>query len=781
MHISKATDFARYKVIATCFLVAVASVVPGLFFLARGYTLVWRDTAKLFKPLRFLIKESLRNFQLPLWNPHEALGIPLFAQMMHGVLHPVSLLASILLPHAGLDISILIYTALAAVGSTVLARVLGLSPGASAVAGVAYGLSGYVLGMGSIIQYLYGAASAPWAIAGLRAAGEGRRFAKVGAAAAVAILFFAGDPQWAIVAILIGLVLAMEAGGKKGLAWAAAGVALGALIAAVQLIPTLVYLHLTSRGVELDILDRLQWALSPWRLIEFIAPGFFGSPGMGLERWPVFIWLGGYVRSGLEMPFAPSVYVGASTMVLAAAGVLRSRVTRILTVSALLLLWLALGSNSGSEQVMNYIPVWGKFRYAEKMVGPLTLCLSLLAAFGAEHLSGRPSRFWTTIAGISGGVSLAAALLLAQWHFFDKFVSDPVAREAAPLALHNLEIGFVHAGVAFMVIGAIIAAAFKWPKMRNNFAIAAAGVVSIQLALAAPYAMHAGSRHMCDDSYLKQIKSPGEPVRIATPLEKNYLYPEGLNQFDAQIGAQSHLGVPCYNVASGVDQLDTYTGLRPRRFELLLDSLSQRFGARSVVALRRYAITHMMIKDPYFPDELEIARAASEGGKMFLENSEWGFKGWSIPHRQWAGFAEKAMVVRGEKEAEEALIGAIGRGDSTIILEDAPQPKVLAPGKVLGFQRESNWVRIDAESGGDGLLVVNDSFWPGWRATIDGNDVPIWRADFLVRAVPWPAGRHILEMRYEPEEVSIGLIITGAGIIALFAMLILEWRKSRNN
>ena len=137
-----ATKYQRYKIIISSCLIAAGSIMPGLYLLANGYTLVWRDTSKLFQPIRPLITEALRNFQLPLWNPHEALGIPLFAQMMHGVLHPVSVLAAFLFPNATLDIHILIYTALAAVGSALLARTLGVSPGACAVAGLAYGLSG---------------------------------------------------------------------------------------------------------------------------------------------------------------------------------------------------------------------------------------------------------------------------------------------------------------------------------------------------------------------------------------------------------------------------------------------------------------------------------------------------------------------------------------------------------------------------------------------------------------------------------------------------------------
>jgi hypothetical protein len=281
-----------------------------------------------------------------------------------------------------------------------------------------------------------------------------------------------------------------------------------------------------------------------------------------------------------------------------------------------------------------------------------------------------------------------------------------------------------------------------------------------------------------DGSYLTRIKKTDEPTRIVTPLGRNYLYPEGVSQYDAQIGIQSRLGVPCYSVPAGIDQIDTYTGLRPGRLDHLLNAFSERFGVRSVSALRRYSVTHMMIKDPYFPDEVEVAQAASAGGARVLDNREWRFMGWRVPHRPWAFFAGSAVVVHGERDALGSLLISMERGDPTVVLEKATLPKDLSPGKILSFQRENGFLRIEALAGGDGVLVVNDSWWPGWRAFVDGREVPVWRADYLVRAVPWPPGRHILEMRYEPEEVRTGLLLSGVGIIVLLGIIIMKWRNS---
>ncbi len=146
-------------------LIAAGVLLPPVLVLISGHTLVWRDTANLFEPLRGFIVEALRDFRLPLWNPHEALGIPLFAQMIHGILHPVSLLGALLAPRAGMDLYIVVHVVLAALGAAVLAQSLDTSRGAAAVAGMGYGLSGYILGMSAVVQYLTAGATAPWALA----------------------------------------------------------------------------------------------------------------------------------------------------------------------------------------------------------------------------------------------------------------------------------------------------------------------------------------------------------------------------------------------------------------------------------------------------------------------------------------------------------------------------------------------------------------------------------------------------------------------------------------
>jgi len=758
--------------------IVAGTLAPAAWVLFSGYTLVWRDSSKLFQPVRPVVEQALRTFQLPLWNPYEALGLPLFAQMMHSVLHPVSILGAFLCPGAGMDLYIVVYFALAALGAAVLARVLGVSRSAALVAAFGYGLSGYLQGMSSNIQYLCAAATAPWVVAGLRMTGCGTPAGIAVGAVGVATAYFAGDPQWAIVAFFLGAALAFDAAGGRGAVRCAASVAIGTAVAAVQWLPTLAYLKLTSRGPQLDALDRLQWALPPWRILEFVAPGFFGSPQLGTTKWPVFLWLDGVARPGLEMPFLPGAYLGVALLLLAAAGVRQARLTKILAGAAMLLLWLSLGYHAGADQMLRHLPVWGKFRYAEKMVGPLTLCVSLLAAFGAERIAARPSRSVTALAGVATVLALAG-MALPQWVLPQPVDPTAAAQEAIPLARHYLAAGLVHCLLGGIAVSMLAAAALRWQRVRPYIPQLAAVVILVQSAVAAHVALHPGVRQVVDRQPLAQLKCGSGPVRVATPFEENYRYPRGIDQFDAQDGGQSHLGVPAYNVASQIDQVNTYTGLRPLRYDSFLQALRASVGVGSVAALRRYALSHVVVKTPYTDAEAQVAMAATATGTAVLSNEYWDFVVWQVPHRPWASFAP-AAVTADEGQALDLTLGAIQREDATAVVE-GKLPRGFAAGQVLAFSRTPNKVRIDAEAPGDAFLVVNDAYWHGWRATIDGADVPVLRTDYLVRGVEWPRGRHVLDMRYTPPELPLALAVSGLGLLGLVALIAADRRQRVNS
>ena len=71
----------------------------------------------------------------------------------------------------------------------------------------------------------------------------------------------------------------------------------------------------------------------------------------------------------------------------------------------------------------------------------------------------------------------------------------------------------------------------------------------------------------------------------------------------------------------------------------------------------------------------------------------------------------------------------------------------------------------------NGLLVLSDVYYPGWLARMDGQRAPIYRANYLLRAVPVEVGQHRVEVYYDPPLFKVGLAITVLTLLASGALL----------
>ena len=79
-------------------------------------------------------------------------------------------------------------------------------------------------------------------------------------------------------------------------------------------------------------------------------------------------------------------------------------------------------------------------------------------------------------------------------------------------------------------------------------------------------------------------------------------------------------------------------------------------------------------------------------------------------------------------------------------------------------------VVIKTQASGDGYLFLSDTYYPGWKAYIDGKEEKIYLANYAFRAVQVPQGEHEVTFKYEPESVKYGIsisLITG-GIFLIF-------------
>ncbi|MGH7731180.1 MAG: hypothetical protein ACRENJ_08025, partial [Candidatus Eiseniibacteriota bacterium] len=91
-----------------------------------------------------------------------------------------------------------------------------------------------------------------------------------------------------------------------------------------------------------------------------------------------------------------------------------------------------------------------------------------------------------------------------------------------------------------------------------------------------------------------------------------------------------------------------------------------------------------------------------------------------------------------------------------------------------------NDVTVDVDTPGPALLRVADLWYPDWVATVDGRPVEILKADYLLRAVAVPAGRHVVEFRFASPAMRRGLLLSGASLLVTLGLLAAGWlRRAR--
>ena len=192
--------------------IAVAGLIVWLFgpALVGRSSFAFRDAAHFYHPLFEWTRDQWSAGRVPLWNPHESLGVPLVGENTSSVFYPGKLLFALPGDFTLLyNLYVLGHVALAAATAYALARHYRLSPMAALLAAVAYAFSGNVLFQVYNVVFLVGAAWLPLAVlAADRMLAERSAWAAVGLGGAMALMILGGDPQMAYDAGLLALLAA---------------------------------------------------------------------------------------------------------------------------------------------------------------------------------------------------------------------------------------------------------------------------------------------------------------------------------------------------------------------------------------------------------------------------------------------------------------------------------------------------------------------------------------------------------------------------------------------
>jgi hypothetical protein len=80
---------------------------------------------------------------------------------------------------------------------------------------------------------------------------------------------------------------------------------------------------------------------------------------------------------------------------------------------------------------------------------------------------------------------------------------------------------------------------------------------------------------------------------------------------------------------------------------------------------------------------------------------------------------------------------------------------------ILDSKFGNDTVDIEAESAAPALVVVAQTYYHNWQATIDGRPVKLLRANVAFQAVEMPAGKHLIHLAYQDRAFQIGAAISG--------------------
>jgi len=695
---------------------------PGWF--ERNRPAVERGDTLLLLPVPLRIySEGLKSGELRLWNPSLFCGSPVASDPIVQPFYPPNLLLHALLPPlAAYEVSLMLHLFFTGASMFWLLRGLGRSAPAATAGGLLWMLGGYNA-LWVSAGFMAGAlVFGPLALLGVVRALERRddRPAALGGAA-MGMVILGSHPQHALfLLVFLGAWLLAAAvrdrGNRRGVIRAGAVFALfavGAGFAAILAHLETVAHCFRAPGRDIDLIyDR------PFAVLTHLAGLFLGK---------VHVSSNPLVRSEL------TVFIGLAGTALAAAGAVRcfrdpsARFIALFGAAALLVAFVR-----PLVEVMLLVPI-ANLSMPSRWVFVAGFCLAVLAAYGLDALEKEARRVPHVLAG--------AACLFA----------GACAVGAGPFRFSN--------GAALETLaGFALAAGAAWALPRSAAAGRALGLAAILVDLLPGFLVlnaHA------DPAPLRETP---EAVRFARGLgEEPWRATGGLRDPAAGPATANVWTVSTGNnllALHGVEAAAGYEAAPPATFvRYCVEAGGIVAGSGRVLAfgdLESRLLDAANVKYVFLPFRLEVP-------KRYRKRGEWGAlqlyeNPAALPRARVVGCV---LAARGPDEAAEFLRNP-GFDPSTMAVLEGPGdlPRSAGPvnHRVRWLERGADRVRLEVEADGDGVLVLSETDYPGWRAEVDGVPVPVRRADLTFRAVALRAGKRVVEFRFRPGWLLPGLL-----------------------
>jgi hypothetical protein len=720
------------------FLVAAVCAVYWKILLSGQYTTYESpDPANEIIPWLQLQVQAMRSGTIALWTPYEWFGHSLIGQLEPGVCSPFNYLLALgpLDSHGHIQIwflnvwMVLIHCA-AALFAFWFLRDLKCSRAAAGTGALLYATAG-AIGNTGWPQFLVAAIWGPLVFLFLLRSLRGHAPVKnaAWAGAMLGMSWLSGHHTPAIYLTLAsfgtGLSLLILSPGARFQVARRLGVMLAVFIpiASLQGLSVFEYGRLSLRWVSSGPLgwkdhvpfpEHSLWALPVPDMLHLFVPG-----GTGLYADP-FIGV-----------------VGLSLAAIAVLSAFRRIEVRIFTTLGVCAFLFALARNNvfyGLFYVL--VPLVEKAREPVVVFGVFDICVAALAAFGVDQL----------LAGSAAKVLPRVAKVLA--------------------------------GFAAVTFGFFLLAAFLQPTVTSGVAQGDSRVGMIALiALGASAVLLAWNRGVLARTVTSILLCASIMIEQGVESEWKYFHKDDKNR--------SVFLKPLFEDQDLADFLRSRPG--PIRVEISRPDMPISFGnwfgidAPEEYTNSRLAATFRL---GWWQDRLSrmygenytISKASTRTGQQDLFTGKSGLKVFANPAAFPRAWTVHQLLTAPDEDRAAALVrdGTFDLRSTAVMITRVPKLETCSGDQVSSFREDLSSVRVDVAMACTGLVIVSDSYYPGWRAQVDGKSATLWKVNTVIRGVVVPAGKHQIVMNYRPLSVYLGLALALAGFTTA---IILQRRK----
>ena len=781
--------------------------IRSIYFLDFSYLVF---AIALFAPVvfsdqRFIIRD-LMHFYLPagmnlgnvllgegslLWDNTICHGLPLLARLSQSVCYPPLWLFALFSGDRAMTVLVIGHMVLAAMCVLRVTLRFTSNQHAAWMGGLAYGFGGYMMSLIGGGTYLFGAGLLPLAVLSmLRLSEQQNLFRILELGLVLALQICVGEPTLLFYEILFIAPLIMlykvdtirGLGKRIGMMTLSGVIAL--LLAGCQLWPLLEFAELSVRANGVPWNEAASWSFHPIRTVEFVLPYLFGS--IGEEN---FFWARSLITGSHNVPWAPAVYLGLFTFV--GLFFLEFGKKPIVAIGCLVVFFLAMSFGSHTpifRAVYEYLPGANRFRYPEKFLLFVALGFSVLGAVGLGRFfkslplldSGAARK--RTIGSIAALSLVAIAAITARWLFDPdsprrvKWFAELVASEQANIDATKSLAALADAlsstiGVAIVLLIALVCAWKGLLRRRLEIGVfIAAGVLNLFVSALPVRGIDSAGWLMKEPALcaaLPQSASGRKPFVYRTRGLSKYQEDPGISRSGTRFERQRHwewntlkanVGAPyCAHYVDGYEVAITkrWTQFRELLFEVELSRALSILGIEYVLARRGElgSVPYPIVAEF---SQLDVAVHQTNGVVPFLHAS---------------GVASTVSEL-------ESAVRKMGTADYSPLKEIVFETEIILPmepparRKAVLRDYAPGRIEIQTDFQHAGYLMVLETLYPGWKATIDGQGIHLYYANGVFMGLKVPSGKKRILLEFAPPRQKMGNILTLSSIVLCLVLII---------